>query len=115
MNTEREKFETWYRENFDNGVIDDSEFSETLNEYESLHYWADELKLNQSWKAWQAAKADAVPEGYVLMPKEPTDRMVQLGDHDYRMQQIGFCDVASIYKAMIEAQEQNNENKSQHN
>jgi hypothetical protein len=31
----REAFETWYRKFFDNSVIDDSEFSEILNEYES--------------------------------------------------------------------------------
>ena len=63
-------------------------------------------------EAWQAAKAQAVPDGFVLVPKEPTIRMVQLGDHDYRMQPIGFCDVASIYTAMInEAQEQANESE----
>ena len=65
---EREAFEAWYRKEYDNTVIDDSEFSEILDEYESNYYWVDEL--NQSWKAWQAAKAQAVPEGFVLVPKE---------------------------------------------
>ena len=57
---EREAFEAWYRKEYDNTVIDDSEFSEILDEYESNYYWVDEL--NQSWKAWQAAKAQAVQE-----------------------------------------------------
>lgn len=65
---EREAFEAWYRKEYDNTVIDDSEFSEILGEYESNYYWVDEL--NQSWMAWQAAKAQAVPEGFVLVPKE---------------------------------------------
>mgnify|MGYP000647392692 CR=1 FL=1 len=62
---EREAFETWYRKNYDNSVIDDSEFSEILDEYESNYYWVDEL--NQSWMAWQAVTAQAVPEGFVVL------------------------------------------------
>ena len=62
---EREAFEAWYRKEYDNTVIDDSEFSEILGEYESNYYWVDEL--NQSWMAWQAAKAQAVPEGFVVL------------------------------------------------
>ena len=36
----------------------DEEYSEALNE------------INSSWCTWQAAKAQAVPEGFVLVPKE---------------------------------------------
>ncbi|MEG2269454.1 MAG: DUF551 domain-containing protein, partial [Acinetobacter sp.] len=70
---EREAFETWYRKNYDNSVIDDSEFSEILNEYESDYYWTDEL--NQSWKAWQAAKAHEAKklEGSVVVPVQCPD------------------------------------------
>lgn len=64
LQKEREAFEAWYRKEYDNTVIDDSEFSEILDEYESNYYWVDEL--NQSWKAWQAAKSQAVPEGFVI-------------------------------------------------
>ncbi|WP_257220034.1 hypothetical protein [Acinetobacter sp. YH12211] len=42
----------------------DEEYSEALNE------------INSSWCTWQAAKAQAVPEGYVLMPIKPTKTMV---------------------------------------
>ncbi len=36
----------------------DEEYSEALNE------------INSSWCTWQAAKAQAVPEGFVLVPRE---------------------------------------------
>lgn len=29
-----------------------------------------------AWSAWQAAKAQAVPEGFVLMPMVPSERMI---------------------------------------
>jgi len=75
---EREAFEAWYRKEYDNTVIDDSEFSEILDEYESNYYWVDEL--NQSWKAWQAAKAQAVPEGFVLVEKKEFEQMQEFED-----------------------------------
>ena len=70
---EREAFEAWYRKEYDNTVIDDSEFSEILDEYESNYYWVDEL--NQSWKAWQAAKAHEAEKlkGCVLVPVQCPD------------------------------------------
>lgn len=103
---EREAFEAWYRKEYDNTVIDDSEFSEILDEYESNYYWVDEL--NQSWKAWQTAKAQAVPEGFVLVPKEPTPKMID-STWDYFEDIEGMSHNKRnefIYKAMIdEAQE----------
>ena len=41
----------------------DEEYSEALNE------------INSSWCTWQAAKAQAVPEGFVVVPKEPTRKI----------------------------------------
>lgn len=32
-----------------------------------------------SWSAWKEAKAQAVPEGFILVPKEPTEAMIQRG------------------------------------
>lgn len=32
-----------------------------------------------SWSAWKEAKTQAVPEGFVLVPKEPTEAMIQRG------------------------------------
>ena len=58
----------------------------------------------------QAAKAQAIPAGYVLVPKEPTHEMIEAG-------MSNFCfpldngrfynhDLIFAYRAMIEAQEQ---------
>ncbi|MEI1751480.1 hypothetical protein V8Q03_07125 [Acinetobacter baumannii] len=50
--------------------------------------------------AWGEAKAQAVPEGYVLVPKEPTEVMERAGFD----KGAGFL-ANSIYKAMVEASE----------
>lgn len=53
----------------------------------------------------EKAKAQAVPEGYCLVPKETTDKMLKRGnrlalsDSQYRY------DAASIYEVMLEASE----------
>lgn len=41
----------------------------------------------------------AIPEGFVLVPREPTEAMIQTG----RTVSIGQDGVSNIYKAMIEA------------
>ena len=107
--------------------------------YPSLNKYADTDTV-AAWKAWQAAKAEshksaslyqleinhlasanqqlrdyvaksqAVPEGFVLVPKEPTHEMIEAG-------MSNFCfpldngrfynhDLIFAYRAMIEAQEQ---------
>jgi len=35
--------------------------------------------VQAAWEMWQAAKAQAVPEGFILVPKEPTEAMIQRG------------------------------------
>ena len=47
----------------------DEEYSEALNE------------INSSWCTWQAAKA--VPEGFVLVPMVPSERMINAVRHCY--------------------------------
>ena len=56
-----------------------------------------------AWSAWRAAKAQAVPEGFVLVPKEPTEKMIDAG-HDFCKNNI--VTPSGFYKAMIEAREQ---------
>mgnify|MGYP003608281083 CR=1 FL=1 len=58
-------------------------------------------EIHEAHLVWQA-KAQAVPEGFVLVPKEPTEKMLQAG-YDNR----NF--LAKTYKAMIEAQEQSHD------
>lgn len=65
------------------------------------------LKCDQydAYEIWQQAQKVAVPDGYVVVPKEPTEEMLKTG-LDYF--QTGMWH-DEIYKAMIEAQEQSNE------
>lgn len=120
MNKEREAFEAWLFDEFPNAT----EFP--------IVFYPDEGKYNHvptqaRWEAWQAAKAEshnsaslyqweinhlasanqqlrdyaakasAVPDDYVIVPKEPTEVMVKAG------QEKLWLDVSSVYKAMIEA------------
>ena len=65
--------------------------------------------MNQRWYAWLAcakSKAQAVPEGFVLVPKEPTEKMIDAG-HDFCKNNI--VTPSGFYKAMIEAQEPAND------
>ena len=62
----------------------------------------------------QAAKAQAVPEGFVLVPKEPHADLVNHGHqvflgHFNEGGQTGGRSLYFAYKAMIEAQEQAND------
>lgn len=80
--------------------------------YENNLHFDDEDKFQKpAWDAWQAAKAQAMPEGFVLVPREPTDEMIEAFSD-------GYMDSLSVdfkgasrdgYKAMIEAQEQGHE------
>ena len=74
--------------------------------------------INFGWSAWQAATAQAVPDGFVLVPKEPTDKTIAhmintpievnlLCDHADTFLSEGEAYIA--YKAMIEAQEPTND------
>ena len=84
----------------------DEEYSEALNE------------INSSWCTWQAAKAQTVPEGFVLVLKEPTEQILNRMTNT-PIEVNHLCDNADIflsedeariaYKAMIEAQEPAND------
>lgn len=92
-------------------------FDEELQQYIALD---SEMELqvdefNELWDAfragWQAAKAQAVPDGFVLMPIKPTETMVMAvvkeheGDSFLPYSLYG----AYVKQAMIEAQEQTND------
>ena len=108
---EREAFEAWYCRNHTGLKQSDLAKFRTLSGYS----FSDSLKINISWEAWQAAKAQAVPEGFVLVPKEPTDKTIAhmintpievnlLCNHADTFLSEGEAYIA--YKAMIEAQGQ---------
>ena len=58
----------------------------------------------------QLEKAQVVPEGFVLVPKEPTEEMIRMGDLAFAYDEC--VDARKIYKAMIEAQEQSHDSES---
>ena len=106
MDKEREAFEAWYCRNHTGLKQSDLAKFRTLSGYS----FSDSLKINISWEAWQAAKAQAIPEGFVVVPKVPTQKMLDetinvpipavyvdsiSGQHKLK--------VAAYYKAMIEA------------
>lgn len=84
------------------------------------HYSEDDAteiwhRVNTGWAMWKKAinftKAQAVPEGFVLVPKEPSADLVNHGHqvflgHFNEGGQTGGRSIYFAYKAMIEAQEQ---------
>lgn len=60
-------------------------------------------QLQVVWEMWQA-KAQAVPEGFLLMPRKCTNKMAHAAKAvDGRLSAFKYADV---YDAMVEAQEQ---------
>lgn len=99
---EREAFESKLKQI---GKVDDSNFTvadDGSYEWDSIHF---------AWTIWQAAKAQAVPEGFVLVPKEPTPKMIDATwDFDDEIQEMSHNSRNEfIYKAMIEAREQSHD------
>ena len=105
---EREAFVEKYRKVY---KVDKSLFVNDSGEFTDLF-------CQDAWVMWQAAKAQAVPEGFVLVPKEPTDKTIArmintpievnlLCDHADIFLSEGEAYIA--YKAMIEAQEPTND------
>ncbi|MDQ9761459.1 hypothetical protein RFZ45_21815 [Acinetobacter baumannii] len=75
--------------------------------------------MNNRWDAWlrcakhrdaelEKAKAQAVPEGYVLMPKVPSEKMFQAYER-YSVAPMSTLSKTG-YKAMVEAAGDQNEN-----
>lgn len=63
------------------------------------------MTLDKEWEAWQAAKAQAVPEGFVLVPKQPTPKMIDATwNFDEEIQDMSHNSRNEfIYNAMIAA------------
>lgn len=88
----KEEFEEWY-----SGI-----YRETIHILPNGQYAS--LRQQHSWDAWQAR----VPEGYVVVPKEPSAKMIEIGSNALGNGKMGFAtymDVNNSYKAMIEAVE----------
>ncbi len=68
-------------------------------------------ETHELWKELQAAKAQAVPEGFVLMPIKPTETMVMAVVKEHEGDAFLPYSLYDTYvkQAMIEAQEQGHE------
>lgn len=61
----------------------------------SGYFFSDPLKIDVSWEAWQAAKAQAVPEGFVLVPvKEIKEWYLDESENIYREDPDWLCDIS---------------------
>ena len=91
-------------------------FDEELQQYVAVDFEMTNQvdEFNEHWDTFRAgwdAKAQAVPEGFVLVPKEPSADLVNHGHqvflgHFNEGGQTGGRSLYFAYKAMIEAQEQ---------
>ena len=68
-------------------------------------------QTRQMWLMWEKAKAQAVPEGFVLMPIKPTETMVMavVKEHEGDAFLPYSLYDAYVKQAMIEAQEPAND------
>ena len=78
----------------------DGFYHSSLVNFQGLVNW-----LNGAWYAWQAAKAQEVLKGFVLMPKEPTKEIVEAFWNSWLVEQPNAQTMFFAYKAMIEARE----------
>ena len=65
---EREAFQNFCEQNFDVERHEQTYFDEQTQSYENDLGECTE-SINMAWSAWQTAKAQAVPEGFVLVNK----------------------------------------------
>ena len=94
-------------------------FDEELQQYVAVDFEMTNQvdEFNEHWDTFRAgwdAKAQAVPEGFVLVPKEPSADLVNHGHqvflgHFNEGGQTGGRSLYFAYKAMIEAQEQSHD------
>ena len=103
LQKEREAFEAWFESRYDAHFM---QFALDLDMYVDKH-------TQTCWEAWQAAKAQAIPDGFVVVPKEPTQELLnKMQDFFVGAFENGLTGGQSIhcaYIAMIEAQEPAND------
>ena len=74
------------------------------------------IEIDQGWKLWQTAAAQAVPEGFVLVPQESLKVALFWMHEDIDPWQMGGDSFADLYehkpileKALVESQEPTND------
>ena len=74
------------------------------------HWWENEGQYHRAggneycktfaWESWIFAKAQAVLDGFVVVPEEPTERMLDSA-YSSISDNLHYADLENIYKAMI--------------
>ena len=112
---EREAFQKFCEENFDFEHHEQTYFDEQTQCYEN-DIGEDTESINMAWMAWQSAKAQAVPEGFVLVPQESLKVALFWMHEDIDPWQMGGDSFADLYehkpileKALVESQEQSHD------
>lgn len=103
---ERKAFQECYKTSRDYKFYVRHEMSEKqIFEFKKGKYVVD--CVNDGWEIWQAAKAQVVPEGFVVVTKEPTRKMIDVGMDNFCFPldngRFYSHDLVLAYRAMIEA------------
>lgn len=80
-------------------------FDYVILEREDKKIWWMKTQAYQLWCFWKAAKAQAVPEGFLLMPRQLSLQLLQVGE-PYLTTDCLCADLDQAYSAIVEAQEQ---------
>lgn len=90
---EREAFELAYIESRKDCPLAKSDILELLDGSYLVS------RVDDSWNMWQAAKARAVPDGFILVPRDATDEMISHGVNALDRKRTA----RSCWNAMVEA------------
>ena len=90
LQKEREAFEDWYCKNHTGLKQSDLAKFRTLSDYS----FSDSLKINIAWEAWQAAKAQALPEWISVEDKLPSDDIGRVLAWVVEQNSLGKCGFA---------------------
>ncbi|WP_180172780.1 hypothetical protein [Acinetobacter sp. YH01025] len=91
---------------------DTLKLSDGMNMFYSDHLASTTIDcINWGWSSWLKAKAQAIPDGYVLMPIKPTETMVMavVKEHEGDAFLPYSLYDAYVKQAMLEAQEPTND------
>ena len=107
---EREAFQKFCEENFDFERHEQTYFDEQTQCYEN-DIGEDTESINMAWMAWQAAKAQAVPEGFGdIQSWIAVNSFSALDAVHENVPIIDANELAKYIDNLIEAQEQSHEN-----
>lgn len=102
----KDAMELWFVPDLAESYKNMDMFSYSIVENNEVFFMCEQAR--QLWSFWNKAKAQAVPEGYVLMPKVPSEKMFQAYER-YSVAPMSTLSKTG-YKAMVEAAGDQNEN-----